>query len=232
MTYQGVRLFVWNLDDGVPARTLSVCEEVRAARMVVPLHAARFAASRTGLRHILGHLLDCEPMELCFALGPHGKPFLPDHAGWQFNLSHSDRLAALGVARGFELGVDIERIRPVSPGLAARFFAPAEAQALDRVAAPLREAAFHACWTRKEATIKAIGTGLATRLDSFAVSAAPDEPARLLWLDGTPDAADRWQMHSFTPAPGFAGAIAAPSRGWDVIRLDPPWHQAEARASR
>jgi 4'-phosphopantetheinyl transferase len=236
MTHQAtppVLLWVWTLD-GAPAdaAALSDDERRRAARLVMPGHGARFVAARAGLRRILADFLGRDPTALRFGLGPHGKPHVEDAADLAFNLSHSDNLAAAAVTRGMPVGVDIERIRPVADGLAARFFARLESDALGRIAPAARTAAFHACWTRKEAYIKALGTGLATRLDSFAVSLDPSDPARLLWVDGDADAPRRWQMHGFTPAEGFAGAIAAPGTGWQVIRRQPPWLQADARASR
>jgi 4'-phosphopantetheinyl transferase len=237
MTYQAVppvQLWVWSLDEAQGAEAvLSDDERARAARMVVQLHAARFIAARSGLRRILGHCLGRDPAALAFALGPYGKPHLQAAPDIAFNLSHSDHLAAVVVTSAMPVGVDIERIRPVSDGLAARFFAPAEAAALAGVPQAARLAAFHACWTRKEAYIKAIGTGLATRLDSFAVSLDPSAPARLLWVADDANAGQNWQMHSFVPANGFAGAIAAPAKGWQVVHRQPPWmHQAAARASR
>ncbi len=236
MTHQAtppVLLWAWTLDGATAdAATLSDDEHSRAARLVMPGHGARFIAARAGLRRILGDFLGRDPVALRFGLGPHGKPHVEHAADLAFNLSHSSNLAAAAVTQGMPVGVDIERIRPVADGLAARFFAPAETAALDRIAREARTAAFHACWTRKEAYIKALGTGLATRLDSFAVSLDPSAPARLLWVDGDADAPQRWQMHGFTPAEGFAGAIAAPGTGWQVIRRRPPWLQTDARASR
>lgn len=236
MTHQAtppVQLWIWTLD-GASADATSLTEEERsrAARLVMPGHGARFIAARACLRRILGGCLGRDPAALRFDLGPHGKPHVQDAADFAFNLSHSGNLAAAATTQGMPVGIDIERIRPVADGLAARFFAAAESTALDHIAPAARPAAFHACWTRKEAYIKATGIGLATPLDSFAVSLHPSEPARLLWVDGDAGAPERWQMHDFTPSDGFAGAIAAPRVGWQVIRREPPWPQADARMSR
>ena len=66
------------------------------------------------------------------------------------------------MAEGAEVGVDIERLRPLSDmdALAERVFSAAERQALAQVPADRKAEAFFAGWTRKEAYIKARGEGI------------------------------------------------------------------------
>jgi 4'-phosphopantetheinyl transferase len=75
-------------------------------------------------------------------------------------------------------------------------------------------AAFFACWTRKEAYLKALGDGLAVPLDQFSVSVAPGEPARLLGVAGKPGEAARWSMLELRPSPGYVAAL--------VVEAGPP----------
>jgi 4'-phosphopantetheinyl transferase len=70
-----------------------------------------------------------------------------------------------------------------------------------------RAEAFLACWTRKEAFLKAVGDGLGRGLDSFEVSVDPHEPARLLRVFDDPSEATRWSMHALIPAAGYVGAL-------------------------
>ena len=104
-------------------------------------------------------LLRCEPGAVAFVDGAHGKPFLsPEHrSNLQFNLSHSEDLAVLAVAQGLELGVDVERLRPISEGVAQRFFSRAEYNALKKFPPEWSTRGFYECWTGKEAFIKAHG---------------------------------------------------------------------------
>ncbi|HEY0418619.1 MAG TPA: 4'-phosphopantetheinyl transferase superfamily protein [Acetobacteraceae bacterium] len=207
-----IALFRWRLDaspGGLAAChvLLSAEERSRAGRMIAPA-AEHFIAAHGGMRRILGACVGQHPAALRLVVGPFGKPHLPDHPELRFSLSHSRGLAILAATRGMEVGVDIELCRPVRDGLAERYFAPSEAAALRALPEPDRTVAFFACWTRKEAFVKALGTGLSTRLDSFEVSVRPDEPARLVHVAGDAQEAARWRLHDLAPAPGYAGAVA------------------------
>jgi 4'-phosphopantetheinyl transferase len=89
-----------------------------------------------------------------------------------FNLAHSGELAVVALARGCEIGVDVERLRPLRhlAQLAQRYFTPAEAAAILALDGDARQRAFLAVWTAKEAILKALGRGLSYPLDRFAVS--------------------------------------------------------------
>ena len=76
------------------------------------------------------------------------------------------------------------------------------------MAAGTRTEGFFKCWTRKEAYIKARGTGLQMSLRSFDVKIASDEPQSLLDERG-----GLWSLYSFTPVEGWIGALAV--RGTD-----------------
>ena len=80
-----------------------------------------------------------------------------------FNLSHSGTYVA--AAFGTEdVGVDVELIRTGKQKIAQRFFAEDERKYLEKC---WTDEAFTGIWTRKEAYIKAVGTGIAMSLDSF-----------------------------------------------------------------
>ena len=71
---------------------------------------------------------------------------------------------------------------------------------------PDRLATFYRGWSRKEAFLKATGTGLSTELDSFDVTLGPF--ASLLRVGDDPAEASRWTLRDLDPGPGFAGAVA------------------------
>ena len=110
---------------------------------------------------------------------------------------------------------------PVEEEVAERFFAPDEVTRLRSLPRAQQTQAFFACWTRKEAYVKAIGDGLLLPLDSFSVSLEPDAPAQLLRAGNDPLEPFRWQFHHFVSVPGMVGAIAARRCFWRVRRLPP-----------
>lgn len=218
-----VDIWLWRLDlpaaEAEPlARLLSEDEQARAARLLRPRDRARFTAARGGMRRVLGACLGAPPAALEFGFGPAGKPALA--GGPRFNLSHSGGQAALAVLaeapHGSCLGLDIEAVRDLAEPVAERFFAPAEVAALAAVPALQQAAGFFRLWTRKEAVIKAMGSGLAGGLDGFAVSLAPDA-ARLLSAAPGMGPADDWSLAGFSPAQGLEGAVAV--RGTDGAPL-------------
>ncbi|MGH9535745.1 MAG: 4'-phosphopantetheinyl transferase family protein [Terriglobales bacterium] len=196
--------------------TLSPDERARAARFYFDRHRRQFIAARGGLRRVLSGLLGVPATQLAFTYGPHGKPRVdsPPQPGFFFNLSHAGEWALLAWTGAGEIGADIERLRPVTPGLAERFFAPAEAAALAAQPEAERAAAFFRCWTRKEAYLKALGSGLAQPLDGFVVSLAAGEPAALREVLGAPHEARHWRLEHLVPVPGYCGAIALRRPEW------------------
>jgi 4'-phosphopantetheinyl transferase len=157
---------------------------------------------------VLGACLDLPPANLCFGRGEQGKPFLEGGISLAFNLSHTGNVAALAVAERGDVGIDVELVRPLREPVAERFFSPAENQVLKEHADDQQEAAFYRCWTRKEAFIKALGTGLSTPLDKFDVAFASGEQPRLLRVEGSPDEPANWAFWHFEPRPDCMGAAA------------------------
>jgi 4'-phosphopantetheinyl transferase len=205
---------------------LSADERARGGRFHFERDRRRFVNARGLLRALLGRYLDVDPARLLFGYGPRGKPFLAARGELRFNVSHSSGLALLAFARGLELGVDVERERPLpeSEDIASRYFSAREGAELRGLRVEERGAAFFRCWTRKEAFIKATGDGLSRPLDEFDVTLAPGEPARLLRVLGEPEAAGRFRLEDLRPAPGFAGALAVEGeakrvvcRTWDQV---------------
>lgn len=82
----------------------------------------------------------------------HGKPYL-EH-GPCFSISHSGGIAVLAVSED-GIGADIEKLRTPNMRIVKRFFSEEEA-----VPAMLSPKSFTRLWTRKEAVLKLLGTGL------------------------------------------------------------------------
>lgn len=218
------RIDLSDLDDGDVRleQMLSPGERLRAKAYHFARDRARFVVVRGALRRLLGGYLNHPPARLTLCQGTYGKPTVvetgPAGARLDFNVSHTDGLALLAFAWERVIGVDVERIRPMPEfdQISKRFFAPTECVALAGLPAHEQLRGFFTCWTRKEAYLKAHGAGLALPLDSFVVSVAPHEPARVLSVRDDPDAPTRWHLESLALAPGYVGALAVAGDSWSL----------------
>ena len=190
---------------------LSEAERDRAARLRTTEGRTAFTVTRGVLRSLLGEFLGCAPDAVELAAGPHGKPQVvaPDKPLLHFNVSHTRDRAVLAFSADGPVGVDVECIDERVDGsrLAARFFSWREITELARLPDARRQQGFFACWTRKEAFVKAVGTGISHGLASFTVNVGPDGPAELSDPEG-----ERWRLVHLHPGPGYAAALAAPRR--------------------
>ncbi|MFN0165443.1 MAG: 4'-phosphopantetheinyl transferase family protein [Bryobacteraceae bacterium] len=197
---------------------LSASERERADRFHFERDRRRFLAARGMLRKLLSGYTGVSPQELEFTYGPQGKPSLASDgagSGVEFNVSHSNGVALFAFTCGATVGVDIEFIRSDidCTELATSVFSPWERAELERLPATLRNEAFFACWTRKEAYIKALGGGLSVPLHRFDVSLTPGGPARLLRDRGDPNATQRWVMDDIDAGPGYRAALVVKRPG-------------------
>lgn len=195
-------------------RLLPDAEIRRAARQPFEARRRDLVISGAALRSILASYLEVAPRAVRFTIDEGGKPRLD--SSWNamplsFNLSHSRGRALVAIALDREVGVDLERLRRDLPidRLASRFFSPREIAALRSMPAELRPAAFFACWTRKEAFVKATGAGIFRQsLQSFAVSVDPGPGPVPLEIPGHDAEAGRWALESIAAPPGYAAAVA------------------------
>jgi 4'-phosphopantetheinyl transferase len=169
------------------------------------------------MRSILGRYVSVPAQHVMFSYGVGGKPELAPALATsciKFNLSHSRDFALLAVTRGLEVGVDIEFIDHAlaTQEIAERFFSAGEADILRSLPCQERADAFFACWTRKEAYIKALGEGLLAPLDSFEVVCRPGMAPRLLHtaLDAN---RSRWKMYNLNAARGYKSALVVEAQG-------------------
>lgn len=190
--------------------TLRSDERARASRYRTETLQGRFVAGRGLLREILAGYLDRDPSDLAFSYGPNGKPSLEPSTGLEFNLSHSGGVALLALTKGVPIGVDVEEIDPRRDvqGILGRFFA--EGEQAEFLTLPDDESqkvlTFYRGWARKEAFLKAVGTGLTTSLDSFEVSLAAEAPS-VVRVGDDPGEASRWSLRDLDAGPRFAAAV-------------------------
>lgn len=178
-------------------------------------------------RVLLGELLGEAPADVaierrCVGCGSsdHGKPRLADAAaGVHFSLAHSGPHVAVAVSRAAPVGVDVEWARPQMDHrpLVRHTLTAGEAAAFHAAGARPRD--FLRTWVRKEAVTKAVGTGLATPFDTFAVG-GPQACARLLTWPQDPSLAGRTTLHDLPGDPDRPAAVAVLARDVHVSEHD------------
>ena len=204
---------------------LSAGEQARAAQILAEAARRRFVASHGALRTLLARYLDEKPERLRFRLDARGKPHLDPPAGTlslRFSLSHSGELALCAVTEGRDVGVDVERIHPVSAWreIAARYFSADEQQALRALSGDRALEAFFRGWTRKEAYSKALGDGVSQAWTQFSVSLAPGAVTELAGAGTGAGQGGCFTLCPLQPGPGYVAAVAAQGAGWSLHS----WH--------
>lgn len=188
---------------------LSADERERADRYLVPAPRERFVVARGTLREILGRMSGLPPDRLRFSYPcvcgkpdcapSRRKPRLeldPGSPPLRFNLAHTEGLATIAVSVGPEVGIDVERVDPgaVIGSIAEHVLGADELASLCALPEAEQVEAFYRVWTRKEAGLKARGSGFA----------------------GEPGEAGRWRFHDVPTPPGYVGALAAEEGEWAV----------------
>ncbi|MFS0554774.1 4'-phosphopantetheinyl transferase family protein [Brevibacillus sp. 179-C9.3 HS] len=189
---------------------LSAEELDKRERLHFQADRTRYAVAHGLLRRLIGRYTAIAPKQVQVACDSNGKPFLygqnNDSEPLFFNLSHSHELVAVAFSRDRFLGVDVEHLRHI-PEMEQllNYFHPVERDRLLRLPRGERQQGFFDCWTRKEAFVKATGKGLSKHpLDSFCM----EERDHSLTVSGEGIRSEDWIIFRFTPAKGYAGAVA------------------------
>jgi 4'-phosphopantetheinyl transferase len=154
----------------------------------------RRIAARAAVRIALGRHTGLDPASLRFRRSSAGKPELAGPApaeAVQFSVSRSGELCLIAASDAGPIGVDVEAIRPIArlEQIASRF-GPRDEAAILRARGAQRLRAFYATWTRREACLKAAGTGLAGGLGA--------------------EAEEGWTVIGLDLGKHYAGALAVP----------------------
>jgi 4'-phosphopantetheinyl transferase len=146
---------------------------------------------------------------------PTGKPELVG-SDLAVSLAHSGEVVLVAIAQTREVGVDVEVLRPEAArwSLVDHALTEHERQRLDVLAAPTRAECFLRVWTRKEAILKAAGTGLGIdprrlELNDLDVVAVPRQLGQ----------ADDWTLAD-VPLVDCAAAVAVRGRLSSLLLFD------------
>lgn len=196
--------------------SLSGDELERASAFHFETDRDRYISSRSALRSLLGAYLGVEPGSVRLITNPHGKPLLSDSANTSlhFSVSHAGPLVVIAITRETPVGVDVEEVTTDIPHreMASRFFSSSELRDLDQRPADDQIDHFFSVWTRKEAYLKGIGTGLSLPPDGFSVTVGGREPTPV----DDPSGTERWWTLGIEVAEGFKSAVAVPLDRWTI----------------
>ena len=218
---------------------LSADEAVKASRFRRPVDHDRFVTGRLLTRAVLGERLHQAPEDVDIRLGARegaapGRPYVDP--GPSFSIAHAGSWvlvavvdpagpplpgaasaavpgAAVDVGAGVDVGVDVESTAPARAHLADLLDAvPAGERPTDEWDAE----SFTRSWVRREAVLKAVGTGLLAPRDDLLLSRA-DRPARVVHSGGLLPAPDRLAVRDLElpaawPSPSTGKAVTLGGR--------------------
>lgn len=196
-----------------PDSILAADEIARADRFHFEKDRLKFVRCRIALRDLLSKYMAIRAGEIRFEYQLGGKPQLSQKQNSrkvEFNVSHSGDIALIAVGAKQRLGVDVERIRDGidTSSLAERFFSARERAGLRALPEKLRLQAFYACWTRKEAFLKATGDGLSFPLADFSVTTDPTGNPELEEIHGDFDPCNKWALADLCVGGGYRATVA------------------------
>lgn len=132
-----------------------------------------FLAGRLLLKVSLAYYLDRPFNRIKLATTPQGKPYLGGDSDLEkrirFNLSHSHGLVVCVFGLDREMGIDVERMDGRIDDVSESLFSPGERRALAETVDEERRRLAYQIWTRKEAWIKADGSGMTKDLKTLCV---------------------------------------------------------------
>lgn len=226
------RIDIWTLRTDIPdvplwpLESLLAHDELERANRFRFDHLRRnYVLSRGTLRLLCSRYLKLDAASFIMRYGTKGKPDLGPECKLRFNLSHSGGITVYAFAWELEMGIDVEKLRDLKDieAIVQRFFCPEEAEQVLALPDSERPLAFHTCWTRKEAFIKATGDGLSTALDSFRVNLSRSERACLEHVNFSTEEASRWTLQDLNLTLPYVGALCyrGPGRPVSLAPLDP-----------
>jgi 4'-phosphopantetheinyl transferase len=197
---------------GPVAARLGNLTEADPARVEI----TRIAEPRPGaIRRALSRHLGYDVREVDLDRDALGKPRLrhqPVGAGVELSVSHCRQrtMIAIGTA-GAAIGIDVEALNPIPDmdGIAASYFTPEEACTIGHASGDRKVDAFFNCWTSKEAYTKALGTGLRTPLEAFAIRGATSSAGG---VSTGPIRGQTWTLFRLAPWAGYTAAVVVAGR--------------------
>jgi len=204
-------------------------ERARAERFRRDDDRRRFILRHAHLRDVLARYLKTSPADVPLEAKLHQPPRLDAgdlSAALRFSLSSSGDHSAVALAWRRPVGVDIEQIADdvEISAVAKAVFSQRERQALEAAPEFRRRAIFFRIWTRKEAYVKARGTGLTRDLGAFDVmradgSSADQDQAPVVDRESE-SGGPPWVVRDVHGHSEFALACCAKGDDWTILAFE------------
>ncbi len=228
LTLDDRAVYVWGLSLDGSAAALKCCrawlseeERARATRFIRQVDQTRYTLAHGGLRAVLARYAGLDPVALRFQAGLTGKPALLDQQGCphalRFNLSHSHGRMLIAVARGQDVGVDLEQMRDKVEvvKLAERFYAPSEYQEIMGRSGFDQVQQFYRYWVAKEAVLKGQGAGILSLRECEILTPVDAATCHVSLSDGAA-LQPGWTIRWLACDAGWQGAVALRGKDWNV----------------
>ncbi|ARO86881.1 hypothetical protein EBAPG3_003340 [Nitrosospira lacus] len=185
-------------------------ERCRAARFHFDRDREPFILARASLRCLLARYTGADPAEIQFKQDRYGKLHIHHPvSSIRFNVTHSGDCIVHAIARGTDVGVDVEILRnSVELTSISSYFTAGEQAWLHAADAQTRDTRFFTLWTCKEAYIKALGRGLLKPLNSFEISLAERGEPKILSDSEDNAHLSSWRLLPFEPRRNVLGCVA------------------------
>jgi 4'-phosphopantetheinyl transferase len=201
--------FISDFEPSTLHHLLSLEEQQKLDKIRLAEDKNRFIVARAGLRKLLSYYLNVEHTKITIQYHPNGKPFVENNLGIHFNIAHTENLVILAFSIKNEIGVDVESLQRTfdTNKLSSFLFSEREYVQFQKLPRDVQKEAFVNCWTRKEAFLKAIGSGLTIPPQTIAVSFIPGEDAKILQYPQLNHDQKSWCLESFDIPGGYRGAV-------------------------
>jgi 4'-phosphopantetheinyl transferase len=192
---------------------LSPSEQKRVCGLLEERAVRQYIVSRAMQRQLLANYVGGHPSEISFGVVAMGKPTLskPNDIGLTFNTTHSGDLVIIAVTANRDVGVDVEKVRPITRALqvAKRFFSEIEYETLAALPEEQLDRAFLSIWVKREGTAKARGDSVWRGLAS--------------WKNGElEESTHQWRVEPIPLGPEFIGVVVARGDDWKIVMRGRP----------
>jgi len=187
-------------------------EQERAGRYKTELLRARNIVAWGVLKKLISNYTTLRPDEVMFTHNRYGKPELSPHlcsSGLQFNMSHTNGMGVVALAKNNPVGVDIEEVRELHDldDLVEFCLSSYEKSWFSCIPGDMLLRVFYQLWTAKEAFLKAIGTGLSFPMMEVEFTLKSNDELKLYRVKEEAASPVLWRLFSLEQPPNYAGFL-------------------------